>query len=86
MATATASVATDEILTMEEIKKRFDSEWVLIANPKKDAQLNVLGGEVVYHHPDRIVFDREVLQLNPHPKNFAVLFIGQPANDLIYLI
>lgn len=86
MATATKSATIDEILTMDEIKEKFDSEWVLIAEPLKDQQLNVLSGEVVYHHPDRIVFDREVLKLNPHPKNFAVLFLGQPVNDLIYLI
>ena len=76
----------EKVMTIEEIEQKFDSELVLIADPQKDGQLNVLSGEVVYHNSDRIVFDREVLKLKPHPKKFAVLYLGEPANDLIYLI
>ncbi len=86
MATATKNATTDEILTMDEIKKRFDSEWVLIAEPETDQFHNVLGGKVIYHHSDRSVFDREVLELDPHPNDFAVFFTGKTPEGVSYLL
>lgn len=84
MATATASVATDEILTMDEIKKRFDSEWVLVADPEEDENFNVLSGRVICHHKDRAVFDAETLKIKPFPQKSAFLFLGK--HDGIYLL
>ncbi len=86
MATATKNATTDEILTMDEIRKRFDSEWVLIAEPETDQFHNVLGGRVIYHHSDRNVFDREVLELDPHPSDFAVFFTGKTPDGVSYLL
>lgn len=86
MATATKSATTDEILTMDEIKNRFNSEWVLIADPETDQFHNVLSGKVIYHNSDRLVFDREVLQLDSHPKDFAVFFTGKTPEGVSYLL
>jgi hypothetical protein len=86
METAATPVIADEVLTIEEIKKKYDSEWVLIADPETDAYFNVLGGKVVYHHPDRVVFDRDVLKLTPHPSDFAVLFTGKTPEGVSYLL
>jgi len=33
-------------MTIEEIASQFDSEWVLIEDPKTDEDLKVLGGKV----------------------------------------
>lgn len=84
MATATASATTDEILTMEEIKKRFDSEWVLIANPVMDEEQNVLSGKVICHHKNRDVFDDETMKIEPFPREAAFLYLG--AREGIYLL
>ena len=86
MANATASATTDEILTMDEIQRRFDSEWVLIADPETDQFHKVLAGKVVYHNSDRRVFDREVLKLDPHPSDFAVFFTGKTPEGVSYLL
>ena len=86
MTTAAVSVTEAENLTIDEIKRRFESEWVLIAEPETDQFQNLLGGKVVYHDSDRNVFDREVLQLDPHPKNFAVFFTGKTPEGVSYLL
>lgn len=84
MATATKNATTDEILTMDEIKKRFESEWVLVADPELDEDFNVLKGRVICHHKDRAVFDSETLKIKPFPEESAFLYLGK--HDGIYLL
>ncbi len=73
-----------EYLTMEEIKKRYPDEWVLLGDPEKDKSLQVLGGALLSHGID----DKEVLgrvKANP-PKNSALFFTGEPDPDIAYLL
>ncbi len=41
-----------KILTIEEIKRRYDGEWVLIAHEKLDENFEILNGEVLAHALD----------------------------------
>lgn len=84
MAIVATNAPTDEVLTIEEIKKRYDSEWVLIADPETDQYHNVLSGTVICHHKDRLVFDDELMNLEPFPKKSAVLYLGK--RDGVYLL
>lgn len=43
----------NEILTLAEIKERFPSEWILVADPELDEELEVVRGRVVAHSKDR---------------------------------
>jgi hypothetical protein len=43
----------DQEMTIEEIRSQFDSEWVLLEDPKTDEELNILGGKVLHHSKDR---------------------------------
>jgi Asp-tRNA(Asn)/Glu-tRNA(Gln) amidotransferase C subunit len=51
-----------EILTMEEIEKKFDGEWVLIEDVEANEQLEVLRGKVTYHGKDRNELHRRAKQ------------------------
>ena len=64
----------EEYLTIEEINKRFRSEWVLIENPKTNRKLDVLGGRVRLHSKerDRLYKDAAKLRL----KRSAVFYTG----------
>jgi len=68
-----------EYLTIEEIYKKFDSEWELLANPKMDEELKVWGGEVLAHGKD----ENEVLQrlleipVELRPKHLAWEYTGK---------
>jgi hypothetical protein len=38
---------------MDEMKARYAPDWVLIAEPQKDALDRLLGGKVVFRSPDQ---------------------------------
>ena len=42
-----------EVLSFEEIERRFDGEWVLIAYTEVDRNLKPIAGEVLAHSVDR---------------------------------
>jgi len=42
-----------EILSIEEIEKRYAPDWVLINNPQSDENLKLLAGEVISVSKDR---------------------------------
>jgi len=64
----------NEMLTPAEIHERFPSEWILMADPELDEQLEVIRGRVVYHSKDRDeVYQRAIeLKLN----DCAFLYTG----------
>lgn len=73
-----------ETLTMAEIEAQFSAEWVLVADPRTDDALELLGGHVLYHSRDRDEFDRKVLEF--HPRRFAVVFTGRPQAGMEFVL
>ncbi|HZT40870.1 MAG TPA: hypothetical protein VFA07_01710 [Chthonomonadaceae bacterium] len=73
--TKTYQDSTGDVMTMQEIKARFPSEWVLIEDPETNEYLEVLCGKVLWHTRDRDELDRKLLELGPH--HSAVLYIGE---------
>ena len=68
-----------EEMTIEEIRSQFGSQWVLIGDPATDEALNVLGGTVLWHSPDRDEVYRKAVALRP--KRSALLYTGQMPED-----
>lgn len=69
----------DKEMTIEEIESQFDSEWVLIEDPKTDEGLTVLGGRVVHHSKDRDEVYRKAVSLRP--KRSALIYTGEIPED-----
>ena len=69
----------DKEMTMEEIESQFDSEWVLIEDPKTDEGLKVLGGRVLHHSKDRDEVYRKAVLLRP--KRSALIYTGEIPED-----
>jgi hypothetical protein len=63
------------ILTIDEIKSHFPSEWVLVGDPQTDDSLELIAGTVLCHSMDRDEVDRKLLELRP--KHFAVRYLGK---------
>jgi hypothetical protein len=61
-------------MTIEEIESQFESEWVLIEDPRTDATLRVLGGTVLHHSTDRDEVYRKAVSLRP--KRSAIVYTG----------
>lgn len=47
-----------ETLTLAQLEADYPGEWLLIADPVTDEQLNILGGRVVHHSADVEDVDR----------------------------
>jgi len=69
----------NEVLTIAEIRSRFDSEWVLVQNPRTDKANNVLSGVVIAHSRDRDEVYRHAATTKP--ARFAMLFLGEIPED-----
>ena len=66
-------------MTMEEIRSRFDSEWILIEDPETNEALEVLRGRVIHHSRDRDEVYRKAVSLRP--KRSAVVYTGEIPED-----
>lgn len=74
----------EQEMTIDEIKARFDAEWVLIEDPETNEALEVLNGKVRHHSKDRDEVYRQAVALRP--KRSAILFTGEmPADTAIVL-
>lgn len=69
----------DEILTLAEIEKRFDSEWVLIEDPEYDENEEIVRGRVIFHSKDRDEVYRKDRELQP--RSAAYLYTGEMSDD-----
>ena len=65
----------DEVLSIADIEAKFDSEWVLIEDPRTDDALEVHGGTVRCHSKDRDEVYRRAIEIRP--KRFAIVYTGQ---------
>lgn len=74
----------NEILTIEQIRQRYTSEWILIAFTELDEQMNVLAGEVIAHSKER----DEVYQAFDvrQGRNVAVEYTGSIPLDVAYVL
>jgi hypothetical protein len=68
-----------DMLTVQEMRARFNGEWVLIENPETNQALEVQGGTVLHHSKDRDEVYRQAIALRP--ARFAVLFTGEMPPD-----
>ena len=64
----------NEVLSVADIKARYESEWVLLEDPQLNEQLDVLSGRVLCHSKDRDEVYQKAVELRP--KHSAVLYTG----------
>ncbi len=64
-----------KVMTVSQIKRQFESEWVLIGNPETNQNLEVRAGKVLWHSKDRDEVYRKAIELRP--RRFAILYTGR---------
>ena len=74
----------NEVLTIQEIEARYESEWILVGDPEVTSQLEVIGGKVLYHSKDRDEVYQKAIELRP--KHSAYLYTGRGAEDLVMML
>jgi hypothetical protein len=74
----------NEVLTITEIKSRFDAEWILVEDPELTEKLEVVGGKVLYHSKDRDEVYQKAIELRP--KHSAYLYTGRVAEGMVMML
>ena len=66
----------EKLLSLEVIERQFPDQWVLLADPVWDGDIDLVAGRVVFHSDDReAVWERD-RQLGL--RCAAVLYMGEP--------
>jgi hypothetical protein len=71
-------------MTIQEIEARFDSEWVLVENPRTNEAFEELSGKVLHHCKDRDEVYRRAVALRPG--RCAVLYTGEIPEDIAIVL
>ncbi|MEG4505324.1 hypothetical protein QUA81_15915 [Microcoleus sp. F6_B4] len=77
-------VEISQILSLEEIRHLYPSEWVLIAYTELDEDLNVIRGEVLAHSPERDLLYNNALSRKG--KSVAIEYTGPIPEDLAAML
>jgi len=73
-----------EVLSLPEIKQRYDAEWVLIGDPETNDDFSIKKGVVLWHSKDRDEVYRKAREL--HPNHSAILCIGKLPDDVAVVL
>ena len=65
----------NEVLTRAEMEAQFDWEWVIVADPEVNKNLDVLSGRVIAHGTDCDAVYERAIEINP--KHSVYLYFGK---------
>jgi hypothetical protein len=73
-----------EILDYDEIKQRYDGQWVIIADHEIDEDLEVLAGEILAHSSS----ETEIYQMSflTSDKNVSIEYIGTVPKNIAFMV
>lgn len=73
-------------MSIDEILKQYDQEWLLIEVEKFDENWEPLEGRVIFHSPNDNDISREMLKLRGRKIDLAVRFAGEFPRDLAVML
>jgi hypothetical protein len=73
-----------EIMVLDDIQKRFVSEWVLLEDPETTESLEIKSGKVLWHSKDRDEVYRKARELQP--VHSAILYTGTIPEDMVIVL
>ena len=73
-----------DTLTIDEIKSCYDSEWVLLDDPKFSNAHEVVGGTVLFHSRNRDEVYRKIAELDV--KQYAVIYTGTIPEEMEFVL
>ena len=72
------------LMTLQEMEKEFDSEWILVGDPQTNESLDVMQGTVLCHSKDRDEVYQAAVKLRP--KRSAILYTGRMPPDTVIVL
>jgi hypothetical protein len=73
-----------EIMTLEEIKKNYNGQWVLIAYSETDEDLQVVKGKVIAYSTNKEDIYQALELAREQP--LAIEYMGQVPEDLAFIL
>ncbi|MCI0486488.1 MAG: hypothetical protein L0229_07795 [Blastocatellia bacterium] len=73
-----------EVMLLEEIQSRFESEWVLLEDPETTGSLEIKSGKVLWHSKDRDEVYRKARELQP--THSAILYTGTLPEEMAVIL
>lgn len=73
-------------MTIDELKKQYDQEWLLIEVEKFDEDWEPLEGKVIVHSPVEDNIYKEMLKLKGKNINLAIRYAGEYPDDIAVLL
>jgi short subunit fatty acids transporter len=73
-----------QIITFEEMKQRYQGEWLLIAYKDLDDQMQVIEGEVLAHSPNQSHIYEILASIPEQP--LAIEYVGQIPEDVAFIL
>lgn len=70
-------------MTINEIRKKFQNEWVLIVRPRVSKQTRIAGGDVAVHSKDRAEIRRQMSKI---VGDKAIVYTGNIPEDVEVLL
>ena len=74
----------NEIISLAEIKEKYDSEWILLEDPEMGDEFGIKGGKILWHSKNRDEVYRKARELKP--KHSAVIYTGKPPRDMVIVL
>lgn len=71
-------------MTLEEIKRQYPDQWVLIEFAELDDELKVIQGEVVAHSPAKEEIYKKLVRLEN--ERIAIEYTGDMPDEPAYLL
>lgn len=73
-----------EVLSLAEIRSRYESEWVLLESPETTESLEVKSGKVLWHSKDRDEVYRKARELRP--RHSAIVYTGTLPEEMVVVL
>lgn len=73
-----------ERLSIDEINRRYNGEWVLLEDPEIAEDEEVLSGLLLFHSDNRDALYQRALE--SRPKHSAIFYVGEPDPNLAYVL
>jgi hypothetical protein len=72
-----------EVLTLEEMKSRYQGEWLLVDCQEMDADMNVVRGKVVAHFPEQAALYEAIAtyRMTHSQGTLAIEYVGDVPED-----
>jgi len=73
-----------EMVSMAEIQRDYDSEWVLLEDPQTSESLEIQKAKVLFHSKDRDEVYRKAREV--HPKHSAIIYTGVLPKEAVVVL